>query len=163
MAPEIFRQDRFNSLLPLLTGGNGASTFDRVGGDVAPLPEISVGPVWTQQQTNEQVNAGKAANTQGAQTQMQQQQRSAAAKGFGGNSPLLAALQNQTQTATQAANSDLERQIRFDTAEGNAQQLLRTQQARQGQWKDREESDIARRQLQESSRNSLLSVLAGLV
>lgn len=160
--PALLQQDRFNAVFPGLMGQFNNQS-ERVGGSNAPLPEITVGPVYTPQQTQEQVNKGRATNDQQTQQTQLRTQQELAGKGFGATSPLLAALQSQQGMAGMQANSELERGIRFDTAKDNAQQLLSTQQARQGQWAQNEDADIRRRQVAGQQQNALLAALAGLI
>src|SRR5574338_1702203 len=80
--PHELQQQRFNPVLPYLTNalGNFSST---VGGQSPASPEITVGPVWNQQQTQQRVNAMRANNDQRAQSQTRAAGQSMAARGFG--------------------------------------------------------------------------------
>lgn len=159
--PALLQQERFNKVFPGLF--NQTQSFNSVGGTNAPLPEVTVGPVYTPQQTQEQVNAGRAQNDRATAQQQLQSQQQLAGKGFGATSPLLAGLQSQQAMAGMQANSELERGLRFDTAKDNAQHLLQSQTERQNQWTQNEDSDIRRRQVQQTGYNSLLQALAGII
>jgi hypothetical protein len=152
--PALLQQGRYQQLLPWAQAEYAAS-----GGTVGPAPEISVGPVWNQQQVQQQVNSGRARNDQAAQTQMRETQNSLAGKGFGGNSPLLAALQNQTQMGNMAANSDMERETRWNAAEGNAGHVLDTQKARSDQYLGVEDIRQRRDQMRLSGLAAMLSAM----
>lgn len=160
--PALLQQERFRSVFPFLQQQAGA-TFGQVGGTSQPLPNITVGGVYSPQQTQEQVNAARAGNDRStASTQLQTQQK-LAGKGFGATSPLLQALQSQQQMAGMQANSEAERGIRFDAAGANAKQQLASEQARQAQWAQNEDIDVRRKQTQQQGYNALLSALTGLV
>lgn len=162
MAPINFKRDVFNQVSPLLSGLMTGDT-QRVGGQSSAAPGITRGPVWTDQQIQEQVNAGQAANQASADTQNRGTAARMAGQGFGSRSPLLAALQGGTNMQTAAANADLARTTRWDAAQGNADQTYRTDQLGQQAWNLAEQQDIARRQMQQSYTTNLASVLAGLV
>ena len=108
------------------------------------------------------MNSARATIGQGAQTQMRQNAQSAGGRGFGGNSPLLMALNNQTQGMAQQAGSDAERQTRFDAAGANAKQQLGYDTLGVQQADNENQNDIRRRQETGQNRNSLLQILAGL-
>lgn len=152
---------RKSALLSQLQGQ--MASFQQVGGKAAPLPGITVGGVWSDPQVQQQANAMRARNDQGAATQQRDIQTQMAGRGFSSRSPLLAALQAQVGASNRAANSAGERELRWDAAQGNARHLLNTQVARQNQWAQAEDSDIRRRQLQMSGYNALLGALTGLV
>lgn len=163
--PAQLQQQRFNSVFPWLQSqlGKFGSQMARPGGQSGASPEITVGGVLNPQQIQQQVNAMKSGNEQSSATQQQQQSRDLAGRGFGANSPLLAALHNQTQAATLGQNVGGERDIRLNAANANAGQLLKSQQAREQQFASRQQEDIQRRQPYFSMANTLLSSLAGLV
>jgi hypothetical protein len=160
--PHELAQQRFNTVLPYLTNalGNFSST---VGGQSPPSPEITVGPVWNSQQIQQQANAMRARNDQATQSRIQGTQQNMAARGFGNRSPLLAALGAQYQNQNLAANSAGERDLRWNAAQGNAQNVQQTQVARSNQFAQRQQEDIERRRQALGSQSAMLSALAGLV
>lgn len=160
--PALLQQGRFQQVFPFLQQQAGAA-FGTVGGQSQPLPNITVGGVYSPQQTQEQVNASRASNDRSTATAQKQTQQKLAGQGFGGNSPLLKALQSQQQMAGMQANSEAERGIRFDAAGANAKQQLASEQARQSQWAQNEDIDVRRKQTQQQGYNALLSALTGLV
>jgi hypothetical protein len=164
MAPVDFAREKFNTLSPLLTGliGNQTGPGTEVGGTSTPLPQINQGPIWSPQQVNQQVNAAKGSNSQMAASQQQQAATKTAAQGFGSRSPLLAALQGQIGASQMAANTDAERNIRFDTAKDNAKHTLDTQVAGQNQWMDANSIDVERRKAKNQHTSALAGILAGL-
>lgn len=161
--PAQLQQERFNQVFPLLSGLLGGYNFDRVGGQSGPSPEITVGPVWNQQQVQQQVNAARATNDAVTANQTRATEQEVAGRGFGSNSPLLAALRSGQQMAGMRTNAESERNIRLGAAETNAQQLLKTQQAREGQFATRMDEDIRRRQAALQGYSALLGTLGGLV
>ena len=161
MAPINLKRDIFGQVSPLLTGLMNGST-ERVGGQSSAAPSIARGPVWTDQMIQEQVNAGQATNTAGADTQNRATATRLAGQGFGSRSPLLAALQGATNMQATAANADLARSTRWDAAQGNADQVYRGDQLATQQWNQAEQQDIARRQMMATYSGNLASVLASL-
>jgi hypothetical protein len=174
MAGEAGKQNRFNSVFGYLSSlGNslmGQGPFGQAltagGGQVGQQPRIDAGPVWNAQQVQRQVNSARASNDATTASNMRQNRESLAGRGFGGNSPVAAALDSQTRAANLAANADSDRQIRWNAAQGNAQQTLQGQGARENQFASRQQEDIARKtpyvQGYFGQRNALLSALAGL-
>lgn len=137
----------------------GAFTPSTVGGVNSPMSPISQGSIWSDQQIDQQVNQSKSNNQQMAATQNQQISNRAAGQGFASKSPLVAALQGQTNAATMANNAKSEQDIRWNAAEGNSRHLLDTQKAAQQQWADWNDADIRRRQAAYQGQASLLAAL----
>lgn len=161
--PWDYKNKVFGAVSPLLQGLMGTGQSGLVGGQNTPLPTITQGPVWSQQQIDQQVNAQKANNAQAANTQAKQAQQRVAASGFGANSPLLAALQGQAQMGRMAADATAQRETNWNAAQGNAQHLLDTQQAAQNQWAQSNQADIARRESNRQWMTSLAGMLAGMI
>lgn len=162
MAPINFKREVFGQISPLLSGLLTGST-ERVGGQSGAAPSITRGPVWTGDQIQQQVNAGQAANQATADTANRATATRLAGQGFGARSPLAAALQSSTAMQTAAANADVDRQTRWDAAQGNADSVYRGDQLATQQWQLAEDQDIRRRQMQTTYAGNLASVLAGLV
>jgi hypothetical protein len=165
MQANQMKQDRFNQIFPWLTGqafGMGPQ-LARAGGQSGPGPSITVGGVWNPEQIQQQVNATRAQNDQSMQTQNRAAASDLAARGFGSNSPLLAALQGQNFASNLGANTQAEQQLRTTAAQQNAQQTLATQQAAEGQYHNRMQEEIARLQPYWSYQSALIGALAGLV
>lgn len=160
--PAQLQQDRFRTIFPFLTSQYTDSN-ERVGGQNAPLPNITVGGVYSPDQIQQQVNAGRAANDRSTAQSQKGTQDKLLGRGFGTNSPLLQAIQTQQQMAGMQANSELERQLRFDTAGANARQQTSSESLRQQQWAQNEDADIRRRQVANQQSNVLLQALASLI
>lgn len=96
-------------------------------GMAAGAPQVNSGPIWNPQQIQQQVNAQRGQNDQGAATQIANMQGQVAGRGFGTGSPLAQALGGMFQMGNMGQNADAERQIRWDTAQGNAQHIQRGQ------------------------------------
>ena len=154
---------RFGQIFPWLTGQlGGLGAMSRTGGQSPPSPEITVGGVWNPQQTQQRVNAARAQNDQSLATQQRGNAEKLSAGGFGGNSPMLAALQGQAASANRATNTTSEREIRNTAAEQNAGHLLNTQKAREAQFASRQQEDIERRKPIYQLYSSLFGSIAGL-
>lgn len=160
---ENAKESRFNTVWGGLSGLLGRTTNPiTIGGDSGAGPEISVGGVYTPQMVNQQVNASRAKNDRSAATKARDAVGDATGRGFGSQSPLLAALQGQIWGQNMAANTEGERSIRQTAAEQNSQQLLSTQQAREQQYASRQQEQIARAQPYFQTQNALIAALAGL-
>lgn len=150
------KQKRFNTVFgaisPFLSALNGSSTAGQFAGSG---PAISAGPVWNPQQIQQQVNASRANTDTQTASQGRQASQSLAGRGFGSNSPLLAALQGNFAMAGAAQNADAERGIRLDSATNNAKQLLASQTARSDQ-------DIGLKKIKTDQLSALLQALGGL-
>jgi hypothetical protein len=115
------RMQRFNALLPILTG-----QFGRIG-QSAPNPNITVGGVYNPQQLQQQVNTMRGQNDQQMATQNRTAQQSLGGRGFGSNSPLLQAIYGQNAASNLGANTQGEQSLRSNVAQMNAKQLLDSQ------------------------------------
>lgn len=161
--PAMLSQSRFNSVWPFLQNQFAHQNVQGQGGQSGPSPEISVGPIWNTQDVQRQVNAGRATNDQATAGRMRQSQRDLGSRGFGSNSPLLAALGAMYQGQNLATNTANERDIRMGARSQNAGHILETQQAREGQFASRQQEDIERRKINMGYNNALLGALSGLV
>jgi len=162
MYPAQAQMERFRTILPYLTSQFG-NLQSMVGGQSGPGPQITAGPIWGDQQIQEQVNAARATGDQATANRISEMQQGVAGRGFGANSPLAQAIAAQYQGQGLAANVAGERETRMSMAERNAQQLLRGQQAAEQQYASRMQEDIERRRNLAGSYNALLGALAGLV
>lgn len=162
IAPTELSRDKFNSVFPLLqqTLGSGGVGVGRVGGQNTAQPGVTVGGVYSDGQTQQNVNAARAGVDQQAASQQRQAANKLAGQGFGGRSPLLAAMQQQIAGQAMATGADQERQIRSNASEANAKQTLASQQLAEQQWQDFNTADIQRRQAATNQVSSLLSALA---
>lgn len=164
--PYELKQQRFNTIWPWLQGQLGGMSKGgpaTAGGASGQGPDITAGPVWNEQQMQQQVNAGKARTDQQTQTAQREASAGAAGRGFGGSSPLVQALQGQLAGQGMAAKSAGEQQTRWNAAQGNAQQTLGSQQARESQFASRQQEDIARRRPFFDLQTALIGTLGGLI
>jgi hypothetical protein len=160
------QQDRFDQVFPYLRDalGQGESQSGYQGqGPVGTQPAIDADRVYTEQQTQQQVNAERAGNDAATASRQRQLSQQMAARGYGSRSPLAMELGVGLQNANLQANTDSERQLRFDAAGANARQLLSAQTAREGQYASRQQEDIERGRVRTSRYNAMLNALAGLV
>jgi len=140
-----------------------------VGGSNLEAPALPGSQVYTDQQTQQRVNAARASGDATAAEQIRNAQRQTAAQGFGSKSPLLAALQAQIQTGAAASNADQEREIRLNSALANADQGVKVGALANQRYATQNEGDIERRRIAVSARQgdaanqiSLLASLLGL-
>lgn len=161
--PIQFAQSKFNTLLPMFQSAfnNGQGT---VGGtpNLAPAPNVTVGGVYTPQQTAEQINAAQAHNAQLAATQDRQAQQSNAAKGSSSRSPILAALMQQDQAARMGADASSAQQIGLANAQANATQQTASEGLRSQVWNQANQQQIDATKNQQGYSSALLAALAGL-
>lgn len=154
--------DHFNDVFPTFKGYLSSALAGGPGGGGGPGPDITVSPVWTQGQMDQQVNAARATSNAQTQTAMRGMQQQLGARGYGSNSPLMAALQSQMEMGGMQRGADLERNIRWDSAQGNADQLLKSQVARENQFASRQQEANQRLASYNQMRTGLLGALAGL-
>lgn len=154
------RQSRYDTSLPLLQGAMASGVAGM--GQSSGAPGITTGPIWSPQQIKQQVNTMKGNSDQSTGTQIRDTQGQLAGRGFGSQSPLLAALTGQAQMANMANKSGQQQGIEWNSAQGNAQHLLASETARANVWNQKEQQDIARRQLAQSGRNAFMAALSGM-
>ena len=140
-----------------LGGALNAGTGVPAGG-----PNIQVGGVYNPQQIQQQVNATRAQNDQSTATQMNTNAAQTSGRGFGSNSPLLAALQGQAQGQNLATNTQAEQTLRTTAAQQNQQALLASQQAKANQYNQQVQQQLTARGQTLGTYNALLSSLSGL-
>ena len=134
------------SIFDKLYGASGQ--YGAVGGTTQPQPTITRGPLYSQQQIDQQVNQGVAANDARYQTLMKQLGESAAARGLGMRSPAIQAQMTQLGIANIGDNARTEMATPMRYLQANADQTFRTDQLAQQQWMGGEDVDIRRRQQQ---------------
>lgn len=140
-----------------------ANTLANLYAGAGPAPNIGTGPVWDPGQVQRQVNAARAGNDAATSNQIGRMQGSMGARGFGTQSPLAMALQQRMQADNLATNTDAERNIRWDSAKGNAQQLLASQKAAADSWHQYQQEQIARAQIAAQQQNILTQAMFGLL
>lgn len=166
LGPKL-QQKRFEQLFPWLqkqwqgaqTGGDPYT----IGGQGPPSPEITVGPIWNDQQTQQRVNAERASSDRSTATQMRGMQESLGGRGVGSSSPLAMALGGQMQAANIGRKAGGEREIRNNAAQENAGHIFQTQMGRESQFASRQNEAIERAKPYFAERNLLLSALAGMI
>ena len=151
------RQTSLDKLLPLL-----GSAFGSAGGSGSlggQQPMINTGPIYTPQQTQQQVNRGVAANDSQFAGLLRMLAGRFGGAGFSQNSPLLASLMSQAGAQNIAANTNVRTQLPFDIASGNASHLLQSQAAAENQFSNRQQEQLA------AQRNAvaMLSSVLGIV
>lgn len=162
------QQGRFNTVLPYFTDAlsNLSGKFGagyQGGGQQGTQPNISDAPVYTPQQMNQQVNAQTASNDMATQSKIRQMQSSMAGRGYGSQSPLLAALRQGYQNQNMVTNTANARDTRLNSAKMNSDQVLKAQVAREAQFANRQNEDIERGRVYTGALSPLLSALSGMV
>lgn len=183
MLPAQLQQQRFGQVFPYMQdlisralggGGSGArggisgGGFGGYGGGLAGVYNINTNPIWNQQQIQQQVNAAAAQNAGRTATNIRGMQGAMAGRGMGSNSPLSQALAAQYQGQGLAASSDAARNIRWNAAQGNAEHVLKAQNAMAQQYSDLrnaqaslQSSAMSAAAARQGSQNQLLAALAG--
>jgi ribosomal protein L22 len=87
-----------------------------------------MGGVFSPAQIQKQVNASLARNDSRTAAQILQAQTELAGRGFSSNSPLLEALKSSYLGQNLRSNADAETQIRLQSAQANAEQILKAQE-----------------------------------
>lgn len=119
----------------------------QTGGPVNPYPDITTGPIWSDQRVQERVNLTKAQGEQSLASQQQQLAERTGALGYGANSPLYQALMANMQAQNLAGQTAAENSLRWQAAEGNAGHLLKTQQAAVERARAMGDEDVRRQSL----------------
>jgi hypothetical protein len=173
--PARLQQQRFGQVFPWVQGqlgglgawGSGGGAAFGAGntspGQVGQQPQINAGPVWTQDQIQQQVNGQAAQNDAKTGGQVRDIQSSTAGRGFGSNSPLAQALGTMAQGQNTATNANMAQQTQWNAAQGNAQQQLAGQTAQENQFASRQNEDIERHKVIAGRQNALIAALAGMV
>lgn len=84
------------------------------------VPKVNSGPIWSEQQIQDQVNNLKASSAQQADTNARKYQERMAQQGYGQGSPITLGAQLAIDNNRMAGDSNAERQARWDAAQGNA-------------------------------------------
>jgi hypothetical protein len=123
-----WQKQKFNTILPLLTGGLNAARGGIPGANI-PTPQITAGPVYNPQQMQAQKNLIGSQAQGDIGTQQKQIAQSSAGRGFGSNSPLQQALSTEAAGMGRAGERQAQTQAGLTMAAQNAQQRLASQQA----------------------------------
>lgn len=108
--------------------GTGTNNYNTNG---AYTTSIDAGPIWSDDQVQGAVNQGRATNANQTQQAGQSLSQGLAARGFGaGGGGLGAALRGALSSNSAAQQAQGEQQLRYNAAQGNAQQNLASQTAR---------------------------------
>jgi hypothetical protein len=159
--PYLLKQQRWEQIWPfaqnLLAGGPGSWMSGYRGqGQVGQQPTISDAPIYSQMDIQNQVNATRAQNDAALASRQAQLSKDMAGKGYGSRSPLAMALNNAMFGQNLAGNTAAEQQLRWNAAQGNAQQVLEAQKAREGQFASRQNEEIERNKVQSGILSQLL-------
>lgn len=158
------RNNQFDRVFGMLSRGmGGIGGGGLVGGASGPSPEITVGPIYSPGMIQQEINAGRASNDQRTAQQLRGIERQMGARGYASGSPLQMALNQQARQQNMIANTDVGRQTRWDTAQANADQVLKSQVAREQQFASRQGEDIERRKSNNQLRSAYVSALASLL
>ncbi len=105
------------------------AAFAGAGGSVGPYPGITTAPIWGEPQIQGRVNQSNAFTDQSVGGQQRRIADTAAGRGYGSGSPLAQALQSNAQMQGLGQKTANENNLRWQAAQGNAQQVLAEQQA----------------------------------
>lgn len=153
----------WQSAFNLLSGRLGANQNPyTIGGGSGAGPAIDASPIWNPQQIQQNVNSSNAKTDASAAGLAKRNAGSLTGRGFGGSSPLLAALNQSNANAALASKTDSERNFRQTAAQDNSTQLLNAQKAQEGQFASRQQEAIQRAQPYFQQTNALIAALSGL-
>lgn len=157
----------FNQAFGLLSNslpGSGSASASGFGGNpTSAQPTNNTGGIWSPQQINAQIAQSNAQGIQGAQAQQRQNANQMAGQGFGAGSPALQQMNSNAMSQAIASNASNANNLRYTSAQGNAQQQLAGQTQAQTAWSQAQQQDIARKALNEQYSASLAGAIAGLV
>jgi hypothetical protein len=156
-----FKVGAFNKLFPYATSMLG--NFGQVGGQSTPEPSITRGPLYNQNQIQQQVNTQQAGADARYQTLMRQMAGSAAGRGFGMASPAIQSQMTQLGIANIGENQRIARELPMQYVQANADQTYRTDTLAQQQWQQAQDIDVRRRQTQLQGAIGLLNSLSGII
>lgn len=139
-----------------LYGGNSAPTLERA-------PQVQIGPVFSEEQMAQQQNMVRDRSMRQAAGVGQRMQGQYAAKGYGGNSPLLKAIQANLETQGRVGGETGALQFAGQMATENAKNLLGGQQLQLQGHDSYQQNLINRYAAQQSGNNALLAALSGMV
>lgn len=125
-------------------------------------PQITQGPIYTQDQINSMVGRQQGHNAAQAASRDRTAERSMAAQGFSARSPQLSALQNQNAIARSFADQEAATTIPVGYAQANAQHRLATERAAGDQYGRRVQEELARRGQQASVAGNFMNMIFGL-
>lgn len=160
-----WQKQKMGTLLPYLNNLMGMGQASMTPGPAAggTQPRIGGGPLWTQQQINQNINANRAGVDQQVATQNRSMQNSVASRGFGTRSPLASALSNQMQLGGMAQKADYARQFQGQARQDNLRYALDVGKAQENQFASRQKEANDRRQIQANQTSSLIGALGGLI
>jgi hypothetical protein len=121
-----WQKQKWGQVFPLLSG---ALSRGPTPGANIPVPGITAGPTYSNQQMQQQKNLIGSQAQGDIGTQQKQIAQSTAGRGFGSNSPLQQALSTEAQGMGRAGMRQAQTQAGLTMAQQNAQQKLASQQA----------------------------------
>lgn len=167
--PWDFKRQVFGTVSPLLQGliggagtPGGAGAFSQ-GGPVPPPPGASHEEVWSPDQVQQQVNSQRSQSAQQAGTQQRENARSTAARGFGSNSPLLAALNGQVDSSRMEGDAQAALDTRLNASKLNADQGIARDKVNSANYAAQVDAQSRQRQANLNYTSSLVAALAGMV
>lgn len=161
---DAYKQAQFNQVYGMLNGQAAALNANMPGAPgSAQQPQIYGGPMWTQTEINQNLNANAAASNRQTETTVNNQRSQLAGRGFGSRSPLGMALENQTRLGAMGQQADFARQFQQDTRRANVSHALDTQQAQEKQFSNRNQEANQRYNTQAQASSSLYNALANLI
>jgi len=123
-----WQKQKWGQIFPLLSGGLNAMRQGMPGANI-PVPQITAGPTYSDQQIQQQKNLIGSQAQGDIGTQQKQIAQSTAGRGFGANSPLQQALSTEAAGMGRAGERQAQTQAGLTMAQQNAQQKLASQQA----------------------------------
>jgi hypothetical protein len=154
------KQGRFDTAMPYFTSAIGS--IGTGGAPAGKQPRIDAAPVYSDDMINQQVNAQAASTDAATAGNVARARQDLAGRGFGGNSPLAAALEANYRASGMATNASNERDTRFNLAKANSDQVFNGQQAQEAQYHNRAQEGISAAQNRNSFWGSILGSMAGM-
>jgi hypothetical protein len=161
--PHRLYQGRFDQTMPYLQQQAGQAWNIANSAQRAQSPNITVGPVWSDQQIQQQVNSRNAAIGQETAARQRASREGMASRGFAGNSPLIQDLLTRMDMQGLAQKTENERDVRMQMANRNARHLLDTERAREQQFASREQEFLQNRGQGLNLVAALMGNIAGIV
>jgi len=154
-----WQKQKWGTILPMLQGALGRGGIPSAN---IPVPQITAGPTYSNQQMQQQKNLIGSQAQGDIGTQQRQIAQSTAGRGFGSNSPLQQALSTEAAGMGRAGERQAQTQAGLTMAQQNAQQKLASQQAAAQAQLGAAQIGVADQRPWWQLQSSLIGALAGL-
>jgi hypothetical protein len=158
-----YADGKWNDLYPSIQTALSTLGLQTPGLTPGSWPTVPIVGVLTERQIQQQVNRQLARNDSRTQAQILATQTELAGRGFSSNSPLLQALQTGYLGQSLRANNDAETSIRIQSAQANAEQVLKATELAVTEYQAQQDSVLKSESNQITRQVGLVGALAQLI